>query len=351
MVTLRLFRAANPFRPIETRTLEDGEISIGRDPAADWPIEDAACELSRRHCTIRFVDGQLRVKDMSANGVFIGQRRRRIGHDQEVELELGDSIYLGQFMLSAEGVAAPANDHTQDESLDALFHSPMLQEPKVSAAVFNVRTAWGSTPQARDDGERTRLPDAALLEAFCEGAGLDPSMFMAEDPADVMRRAGAVYQQSVLGLSDLMGERTSLKSTYRMDRTTVAAADNNPFKWADAHRVAVDLLRSNSGPFLGGASAINGSFQDLKKHMLCLMAGSRAAVAAALEELAPARIEQEAPPGLFQGKAEACWRDYQKRHEQITADARESTQSAISQAFKAGYERQVRKLDGLGTLA
>jgi predicted component of type VI protein secretion system len=351
MVTLRLFHAANPFRPIETRTFEDGEISIGRDPAADWPIEDAACELSRRHCAIRFVEGQLLVKDLSANGVFIGQRRRRIARDQEIELKLSDPIYLGQFMLSAEATPAPANDHAQDESLDALFHSPMLQEPELSAAVLHVRTAWEPSPQKEEGGKRARLPDAALLEAFCEGAGLDPSMFVAEDPAEVMRRAGAIYQQAVLGLSDLMGERTSLKSTYRMDRTTVAAAHNNPFKWADAHRVAVDLLRSNSGPFLGGASAINGSFQDLKKHLLCLMAGSRAAVGAALEELAPARIEKETPPGLFQGKAEACWRDYQKRHEQIAADARESTQSAISQAFKAGYERQVRRLDGLGTLA
>jgi predicted component of type VI protein secretion system len=351
MVTLRLFHAANPFRPIETRTFGDGEISIGRDPAADWPIDDAACELSRRHCAIRFTDGQLRVKDTSSNGVFIGQRRRRIGRDQEVELKLGEPVYLGPFMISAEAELARANDHGQDESLDAPFHSPMLQEPELSAAVFQVRSAWGAVPHANEQGPRARLPDAALLEAFCEGAGLDPSMFMAEDPADVMRRAGAVYQQAVLGLSDLMGERTSLKSTYRMDRTTVAAADNNPFKWADAHRVAVDLLRSNSGPFLGGASAINNSFQDLKKHLLCLMAGSRAAVGAALEELAPARIAQEAPSALFQRKAEACWRDYQKRHEQITAEARESAQSPISLAFKAGYERQVRKLDGLGTLA
>ncbi|MGD9965395.1 MAG: type VI secretion system-associated FHA domain protein TagH [Hyphomonadaceae bacterium] len=351
MVTLRLFHAANPFRPIETRSLEAGEICIGRDPAADWPIEDAACELSRRHCAIRYVDGQLRVRDMSANGVFVGQRRRRLARDQESEVQVGEPIYIGQYLIAAESGAAPANDHAREASLDALFHSPILREPELSPDAFQVRSSWPAATPSKLETDRVRLPDAALLEAFCEGAGLDPSMFMAEDAADVMRRAGAVYQQAVLGLSDLMGERTSLKSTYRMDRTTVGAADNNPFKWADAHRVAVDLLRANSGPFLGGASAINHSFQDLKKHLLCLMAGSRAAVSAALEDLAPSRIEQEASSGLFQGKAEACWRNYQRRHEEIASDARESADGAISLAFKAGYERHVGKLSGLGTLA
>jgi type VI secretion system FHA domain protein len=260
-----------------------------------------------------------------------------------------EPIYIGPFMIAAGSQSSAANDAESDSSLDAPFHLPILQEPELSAAVFQVRNAWSAAPA--NECERARLPDAALLEAFCDGAGLDASMFMSEDPAEVMRRAGAVYQQAVLGLSDLMGERTSLKSSYRMDRTTVGAADNNPFKWADAHRVAVDLLRSRTGPFLGGASAITNSFQDLKKHLLCLMAGSRAAVTAALDELAPERIEQEAQAALLQGKAQACWREYQKRHEHVLADARQSTNSAINLAFKAGYERQVRKLDGLGTLS
>ena len=50
-----------------------------------------------------------------------------------------------------------------------------------------------------------------------------------------------------------MGERTSVKSAYRMDRTTVGAAGNNPFKWADAHRVGVDMLRAGNDGFLAGA--------------------------------------------------------------------------------------------------
>ncbi len=54
---------------------------------------------------------------------------------------------------------------------------------------------------------------------------------------------------------------------------------------------------------------------------------------------------------LFQTKVDAFWREFQKRHAEVSAEARENPDSAINRAFKAGYERQVRKLDELGTQA
>jgi predicted component of type VI protein secretion system len=353
MVTLRLFHNANPFHPIDSRVVAEGEIAIGRDPAADWHIEDAACELSRRHCAILVSEEGVRVRDLSANGVYVGAARKRIAKDFYVQVELDEPIHLGQYMIvAADGAYIPANDTGEDASIDAPFHSPILHEPEVSASSFVVRSAWSEeSASAAAQTPRTRLPDAALLEAFCEGAHIDGSMFAGEAPADVMRRAGEAYRQAVIGLCDLMGERTSVKSAYRMDRTTVSASGNNPFKWTDAHRVGIDLLRAGNGSFLSGASAIKDSFEDLKKHLLCLMAGSRAAVAATLEEVSPAAVEDEVKSQsfLFQAKSEASWRTFLKRHAQVSADARENADSAINRAFKAGYERQVRKLDGLGT--
>lgn len=353
MVTLRLFHSANPFQAIESRVMADGEIAVGRDPAADWHLEDAGCELSRRHCAIRVAEDGIRVRDLSANGVFVGVARRRIAKDFYVPVEMDEPIHLGQYMIVVEH-GAPANDaNAPDASIDAPFHSPILQEPEVSVSSFAVRSAWSDTQPAAPAADRQRMPDAALLEAFCEGAGIDPSAFAAEVPADVMRRAGEAYRQSVIGLCDLMGERTSAKSAYRMDRTTVAATGNNPFKWADAHRVGIDILRAGNGSFLAGAVAMKDSFEDLKKHLLCLVAGSRAAVAATLEEVGPDRIDEglKGQSMLFQTKTDAAWRDFLKRHAQVSADARENADSAINRAFKAGYERQLRKLDELGTQA
>lgn len=349
MLTLRLFHVTDPFRPIESRTLGAGEVRIGRDPGVDWPVEDAACELSRHHCTVRLKDEKLSLRDLSANGVFVGAARRRLPRDVETMIDFEQPIYLGQFLITVEAALLPANDHEHSagSSLDAPFHAPMLEEPHLSASDFLVRDNWETQAPA---AARTQLPDAAFLEAFCEGAGLDPSVFMGEDVADVARRAGAVYRQAVLGLSDLMSERTSLKSEFEMNRTTVGGANNNPFKWAEPHRIALDLLRSGNQPFLSDEAAVKASFEDLKKHLLCLMAGSRAAIAASFEALSPASVEKETDARALL-KGDRYWRAYQERHAALVAEAHGDAQGVINRAFKTGYEGQVRKLDALSTVS
>jgi predicted component of type VI protein secretion system len=136
-----------------------------------------------------------------------------------------------------------------------------------------------------------------------------------------------------------------------LDRTTVGPVNNNPFKWAHAQRVAVDLLKSPRGAFLAGPEAVNHAFEDLKKHLLRLIAGSRAAVSEALVELAPETIVDQAEAQLFKGKADAYWRAFQVRHAAVAAEAHERQDGPINRAFKAGYERQVRKLSGLSTVS
>jgi predicted component of type VI protein secretion system len=354
MVTLRLFHSADPFRPIAERVLGPAEIEVGRDPAADWSLEDAACELSRRHCALRLTASGVVVRDLSANGVFVGRERKRLQRDVDTALAPDATLHLGQFLIAIDWAEAPANDHAPPDTgagpIHAPFHSPMLREPVLSAKDFEVRSVWAADAVQK---AQSPVPDAALLEAFCEGAGIDASLFAGEEPAQVLRRAGVAYQQTVLGLCDLMSERTSLKTEYRMDRTSVAAQDNNPFRWAEPHRVAVDLLRAGNGAFLADGAAITQSFQDLKKHLLCLMAGSRAAIAALFTETAPQEIEAGLKPNalILQSKAEACWRSFRDKHAALFADATDNSQSSVNRAFKQGYERHLRKLDGLGTVS
>lgn len=346
MITLRLFHSTDPFRPIESRTLEGGELSIGRDPSAQWCIPDAAREVSRRHCVIMLRDGAVFIQDTSANGVYFGNERRRIESDTPVEVTPHQSIHLGQYMIVMEPLSA-ANDQSPSQALDAPFHQPLLAPAEVSADALDVPSAWNdatTTPRNRSN--------AALLDAFCEGADLDASAFAGEDPVAVMRRCGAVYQQMVVGLGDLMSERSSLKCEYRMDRTTVSAAGNNPFKWASSQRLAVDLLRAREDGFLYGPAALRASFVDLKKHLLCLAAGSRAAIAAVLDHLEPGAIEHStkaAPALLLLAKAELCWRAFKSRRDALVYAAQTSADSLVNCAFRRGYEDELRRLDQLST--
>lgn len=112
MITLRLFHQADPFRQIETRTLQSGALVIGRDPNASWFVPDPDCELSRQHCTIACDEGRLSVTDTSSNGVYVGPERRRAPRGEALALEPSDVLHLGQFLIVMEANAGggDAND-------------------------------------------------------------------------------------------------------------------------------------------------------------------------------------------------------------------------------------------------
>ena len=132
----------------------------------------------------------------------------------------------------------------------------------------------------------------------------------------LMERAGALYRRMVLGLSDVLGERTALKNEYRMVRTTIQPQDNNPFKWAPPQKVASELLRPAEEGYLDGPEAVSQSYADVKKHLLCMLAGLRAALGSSLDALAPERIEEAIKDQSFvlKPRGAVAWGEYQRVH-------------------------------------
>ena len=99
MITLKLYRQDDPFRELDARSLREGVLTIGRDPAAQWCIADPDCEISRQHCVLAVKDGKLSVKDTSTNGVYLGPERRRAPRDEFVVLGPRDAVQFGQYMV------------------------------------------------------------------------------------------------------------------------------------------------------------------------------------------------------------------------------------------------------------
>ena len=219
-----------------------------------------------------------------------------------------------------------------------------------SAPVIRAEPATPPEPAPK----RTSPSDAAapptrsgLFEAFCAGAKLDPTALAGEDQAAMMERLGAVYRHMVLGLSDVLGERTALKNEYRMVRTTIQADENNPFKWAPPQKVATELLRAANDGFLDGPAAVAESYQDVKKHLLCMLAGLRAALSSSLDTLAPAQIEEAIKDQSFvlKPRAAVAWAEYVKVYGQYRREAEDSADSPVNRAFRAAYEKQLDELD------
>ncbi|MHB8530946.1 MAG: type VI secretion system-associated FHA domain protein TagH [Caulobacteraceae bacterium] len=320
MFTLRLFRSGNPGAEIESRRLTSGEIVVGRDPEASWSIEDPSLTISRRHCVLAVEENRLVLKDTSANGVFIGERRAPAG--TATRIDPGEALRLGDFIILAER-APPAAGRRNRRGV-----APVAGAPREAPAIH---------------------ADAALFDAFCRGAGLEVSAFSAEDPAELMRQLGQVYREMITGLGALMSERTAIKSDYRMDRTSVRAMGNNPFRWAPASRVAIDVLKGREEGFLTGARAVKASFEDLKLHMVCTLAGMRAALAQAIDGLSPPAVEQRMQGRSFvlKNKAAAYWGEYVALHAALAGAAAEDSRGEVNARFRAAYEEKLLELEAM----
>ena len=265
---------------------------------------------------------------------------------------------------------------------DAPFSRPVLQAPAVASSDLAIPSDWDGpgrservassppvetpivdapprpSPPDADAGTRASQvrpapldppPASDLMRAFCAGARLDPASFASADPAEVMERLGAVYRHMVLGLGDIMSERTALKSEYRMVRTVVRAAENNPFKWAPPQRVATELLRPPEAGFLDGPTAVAESFTDVKKHLLCMLAGLRAALASTLDLLAPGRVEEAVKdqPFVLKTRAAVLWTEYGRLYAQVRSETQDSADSPANREFRAAYEAQLAELDAM----
>lgn len=334
MFLLKLFHESDPVQPIDAHMIGEGTTVVGRDPSAEWVICDPECEVSRRHCEFVVEGGALSLRATGTNGVFRGEGDERLPEGEIVPAALGDSFTFGKFRIVVDRAPFAGNDG-ESGARTMVMAAPFGDSPDV--------------PSDWTDGAATAVQDSdgSLLEAFCQGAGIDSSAFSAEEPAVVMRRAGAIYRQMVLGLGDLMSERSSVKTHYQMDRTTIGAEDNNPFKWAPTQRLAIDLLLRREGGFLSGPAAIKASFEDVKRHLLCTFAGFRASLRALLDHAEPASIQRrtQGQNGLLRSRAAACWEEYRRVHAELGSSLDEDFDGPVNQAFTAAYEERMRGLD------
>lgn len=328
MFLLRLFHRADPAQPVAAHMLSEGTTSIGRDPASDWAIPDPECELSRRHLQLICQGSALALRPLGSNGVFHGETGTRLPDEVDITVALGDAFDFGKYRMVVDTVPFATRKGTS------------FERTMVYSAPFGDNRELASEWPEGEIGA-TAYDEASLLEAFCDGAGLDVSALSAETPAAIMRRAGEIYRQMVLGLGDLVCERSTAKAELSMDRTTISAEDNNPFRWAPGRRLAMDLLLGLEAGFLPGSNAIKASFEDVKTHMLGTLAGFEAAMRAVFDLTDPASIaaQTESQSTFLKSRPALCWAAYERVHAQLLAELEERRDGPVNRAFVAAYQR------------
>lgn len=330
MYMLQLFDADDAVQPIDARLLQHGVLRIGRDPGADWTIADPDCALSRAHCELHAGPDGIRVRALGANGVFDASDDRRFPDGELASLTLPACLRMGRFRL----VAAPA-PHAKAVDIGGTI---ILSSPLGSS--IDVPTEWEDAPTPFCAG------DGSLFEAFCEGAQIDSSLLSSEEPEEVMRRAGALYRQMVLGIGDLMAERNAARRRYQLTRTTIGGEGNNPFKWAPSQRLAIDLLLAGSAGFLSGPAALQASFRDLKRHLVATFAGLRGSLRHAVESFAPSALDAAAAKraALLKSRAALHAEEAARRYDDLSAQLEDGGSGSLDHAFVSAYDEAEARL-------
>lgn len=100
-MTLILEDAATPQRET-SRSYGGGQFVIGRDPSADWLIDDPDMYVSRKHCIITDESGTITVIDASSDGLFVDGSKQPLGSGNSVPLEDQMRLRMGEYVIRIE---------------------------------------------------------------------------------------------------------------------------------------------------------------------------------------------------------------------------------------------------------
>lgn len=244
----------------------------------------------------------------------------------------------------ASGRAA-AFDHTPE--LAGAYTPPRILEPEA-------RVAPPPPPPRRADPVATSrsAPAAgadALWAAFCEGAGVKPSLAHAD--AAQMRVLGQVMREAIEGTVRLMAIRATAKQELRAAVTTIRGRNNNPLKFAPDAQVATEqLLQPPLRGFMSAPAAMQDAMHDLVGHSIGTMAGMRAALAGVLERFQPQQLEAKLADKsmldslLAMNRKAKLWDLYLQHFDSIRGEAQDDFHTLFGKAFVAAYEEQLARL-------
>ena len=232
-----------------------------------------------------------------------------------------------------------------DSQLSELYH-PRPQR-RHHRAKGSIATSLDTKEAEQERSGTHALIEGSALQAFCQGAGVDPAEFAADDASALLFEFGSNYAAMIRGLRQLLAARDELKKEADLKRTRAGASGNNPLKFVANDKDAILSLMMRQKPgFLEPNAAIEASIADLQIHDLALLDGLQAALQALLDSLEPKSLERELHQvgglsGLFEvGKKAQYWELYKERYSAISKQLQRQFMGDFDREFADAYERR-----------
>jgi type VI secretion system protein len=377
---------------------------IGRASDNDWALPDPERYLSGHHCEISYRSGSWFVIDTSSNGTFLNDATTPLGRDNAHAVTSGDHVRMGdyEFVVSvspdndfppdldaaaaldgaaeAEFALATHGDLGAELDLKRLLKdsTPPPDDPLPFAAPraepVRVSDAYGQTiavaaptaaakpaeirPQVRPvvqgvPAARRDPPAAAsqALQAFCRGAGLDPSTLAVEHTTAVLTLAGQLVRELALGLITGLQYRTEQTGRFQIEDTSIKPVEQNTFRMlSSVDEALARLFAPRSTRFLTPLEAVRTSFADLRRHDQATTVAMQDALGEYLKRLAPEQLELQFSETLKRSGAmppnpgQKFWEMYAELYRVLAQLAPGGLPLAFAEDFAKAYETASEEL-------
>jgi type VI secretion system FHA domain protein len=358
---------------------------IGRASDNDWPLPDPERFLSGHHAAIDYRGGTWFIVDTSSNGTFLNDATVPIGRDHAQVLSNGDRLRMGEYdflvSLSPDNdfppdvTAVAALDKVAEADLSLATHGDLGAEldmkrlisdpnpPPDEAPPLRLSDAYGQAvtiaPGRPESAPATRTlfrPMASgragastgqspALQAFCRGAGLEPSTLAPEQATAALALAGQLVREMALGLLTSLQHRADQRARYGAGETAIEPAENNVFKVSGSVDEALArLFAARSSRFLAPLEAVRASFAALHRHDQATLVAIQDALAEYLRRFAPEELEQQfgrslernGPPPAQPGQK--YWEMYAEMYRVLSQATPAGLPHAFADEFARAYD-------------
>jgi type VI secretion system protein len=170
---------------------------------------------------------------------------------------------------------------------------------KTMQALTNASTLSRIEPERP---KRTGESTDSGVDAFCRGAGIDPSALPADTQSALLTLAGQMVREMILGMMEALKGRSDMKTRLRLSQTTIQPGENNPLKFsASVDEAVLKLLDPHGNRYLGPIEAIRESFADLRTHQGALVNAVQAATDELMSRIEPGELQERFDRGLKRG--------------------------------------------------
>ena len=182
----------------------------------------------------------------------------------------------------------------------------------------------------------------SALQAFCRGAGIDPSTLSPEAQAMLPLVAGQLLREAVVGLNDLAQARAKTAPAQAGPPVT----GGNPLRTSSGVDEALVRLLESHGRVQGGpVDSLRDVLQEAKEHEAAMQAAMRAGLEAVFGQLSPANVADQFEQGRARTLAPGqdprprYWEHYSEFHRMLEQNAVDGLPRPFTEAFAQAYAK------------